>query len=76
VFLGSDEQGGRSPVSNESQHVKMQAARVLEHIRMLTEQYGAVLSDSDPQLSEALTTAATALNRFVGGETADEAPDE
>lgn len=61
---------------DERQHVKMQATRVLEHIRMLNEQYGTVLSASDPQLSEALTAAAAALDRFVGEETAETAPGE
>ena len=43
---------------------------------MLNEQYGTVLSDSDPQLSEALNAAATALDRFIGEQTTEAAPGE
>jgi hypothetical protein len=75
VIPARELQGGRSPVMNESEHVKMQAARVLEHIRMLNEHYGAVISTSDPQLSESLTNAAAALSRFVA-EAATEAAGE
>jgi len=61
---------------NESQHVKVQAARVLEHIRMLNDHYGEVICDSDPQLSEALAVAAVALSRFIGEEGTETAPSE
>lgn len=50
---------------SEDRHVKMQAARVLEHIQTLEEHYGPVISASDARLTEALKAAEAALDRFL-----------
>jgi len=56
----------------DGRHVKVQAARVLEHIRTLDEHYGAVISASDPELAEALASATAALTRFLADPAADD----
>ena len=43
---------------------------------MLNDHYGAVISESDPELSESLTTAAAALSRFIGAAATEAAPSE
>ena len=64
---GSDASGeGPDQVFIDDRHVKVQAARILEHIRNLDRHYGSMIADRDPPLATALSDAAAALDRFVG----------
>jgi hypothetical protein len=47
--------------------LQLQAARVLDTIRTLEDQYGGLILQQDPRLSEALKDVADALERYVNG---------
>ena len=55
-------------MSSREHELRLQAARVLEHIQTLDRQYGSLIIASDPHLAEALGDAAVALDRFVSRE--------
>ena len=52
--------------------LQLQAARVLDSIQTLESQYGGLILQEDPRLSEALREAAGALERYVNGSSASE----
>ncbi len=52
-------------MTSESEQVKIQASRVLEHIQTLNTCYGTFIATDAPELADALGAAAVALGRFV-----------
>ena len=48
-----------------SQHVALQAARVLDHLQLLSDHYGQDIVQSEPELARAIVQAIDALNEYV-----------
>ena len=57
--------GRMRTVSEEITQFAPQAARLLEQLRLISEQYGDALAEENPELAGALCDCATALNAFV-----------
>ena len=57
----------------EPEQLAPQAARLLEHMRTISEQYGETLSTLDPVLVESLGRCATALSDYLGRDHAGQA---
>ena len=62
----SGAEGRRMSPARQDQ-LKLQAERVLEEIQVLNENYGALLAERDPELRQALSAAAAALQRATRG---------
>ena len=63
-----------SPLPDRTAQIEIQIARVLEDIKTLHRTYGLMLSDTGPDLEEALRRAAAALDEVVSRSPAASAP--
>ncbi len=50
---------------NREHHIKAQAGRTLEHIRVLDQHYGPMIAEMDVNLADSLASTAAALDRFL-----------
>ena len=50
---------------SDNAHVKLQVARILEHLRTIELHYGDLMAESDPEAWREITAATCSLERVV-----------